>query len=420
MKTQAKKFSSRKGLNTRQIFEFLTEPQDWNMIATKCSKNEKHEHFGKDPKEILKIWRTKSSTGANAGMTLDRYIMAKLNGVQLDVSTMSATEQIKCKQFDTMYPTHLESLNLIGQEVWLNSMQGLNFRMDALYHRPNAKKDNSLLIIDWKNTEELQMSNTWRNFLGPLQGLEDCEYNKLSLQLHLYRYVIEELNENYDMNIGHIDGRLFQFSTVQGFKVHKPSFVYDKGLIHSTIEFAYEERKRREELAKTTTDKYAVLDVETNGKTSITEICIKIVQNGEVIDQFTSLVNPQTPIPEFIVNLTGITESMVSTAPTFDKIIDKVEAITEGCTIVAHNAQFDYGMINREYNRLDITFNRKRICTMDYAKTYGTEVPETYSLKNLCKVYGIPLLNHHRAEGDVDATVKLFNILNENKANDDK
>ena len=156
---------------------------------------------------------------------------------------------------------------------------------------------------------------------------------------------------------------------------------------------------------------YTIIDVETTGKgingNRITEICVVRMEDGVETDRFVSLVNPEAYIPQFITNLTGIDDGMVEDAPLFSEIAEDVLAITEGAIFVAHNVNFDYNVIRSEFKRLGITFTRKKLCTVRLSRKL---IPNmfSYSLGNLCSSINIPLNNRHRAEGDTDATVLLF------------
>src|SRR6056297_2034115 len=157
--------------------------------------------------------------------------------------------------------------------------------------------------------------------------------------------------------------------------------------------------------------KFAITDIETTGGgikgNKITEICVLVVQNGEVIDEYTSLVNPGTEIPLYIETLTSINDNMVAGAPKFAEIAAKLEAITKDCVFVAHNVNFDYNIIKAEFGNLDISFQRKRLCTVRLAKKL---IPGlfSYSLGNICTSINIPHYDRHRAKGDCEATVTLF------------
>lgn len=157
--------------------------------------------------------------------------------------------------------------------------------------------------------------------------------------------------------------------------------------------------------------KFAITDIETTGSgikgNKITEICVIVVQNGEVIAEYSSLVNPSQAIPLYIESLTGINDEMVSGAPQFSEIADEVEQITKDCVFVAHNVNFDYNIIKSEFNSLDREFKRKRLCTVRLTKKL---IPGlfSYSLGNICTSINIPHTDRHRAKGDCDATVTLF------------
>ena len=157
--------------------------------------------------------------------------------------------------------------------------------------------------------------------------------------------------------------------------------------------------------------KFAITDIETTGNgikgNRITEVCVIIVQDGKVIDEYSSLVNPSQAIPLYIESLTGINDEMVSSAPQFSEIADKIEKITKDCVFVAHNVNFDYNIIKAEFSNLEREFKRKRLCTVRLTKKL---IPGlfSYSLGNICTSINIPHIDRHRAKGDCDATVTLF------------
>ena len=159
---------------------------------------------------------------------------------------------------------------------------------------------------------------------------------------------------------------------------------------------------------------YAVVDVETTGgkynEEGITEIAIFKYDGNKIVDQFISLINPERPIQPFVVQLTGINENMLRNAPKFYEVAKRIVEITEDCTLVAHNASFDYRMLSTEFNRLGFTFERATLCTVAFAKKL---IPEqaSYKLGRLVRSLGIPLSDRHRAAGDARATVKLLKLL---------
>lgn len=159
---------------------------------------------------------------------------------------------------------------------------------------------------------------------------------------------------------------------------------------------------------------YAILDIETTGgkfnEEAITEIAIYQFDGHEVTDQFISLVNPEKEIQPFVVNLTGINNGMLKNAPKFYEVAKRIVEITEGCTLVAHNANFDYRILRTEFNRLGYTYERKTLCTVELSKALIPD-RESYSLGKLVRSLGIPVTDRHRASGDALATVKLFKLL---------
>ena len=101
---------------------------------------------------------------------------------------------------------------------------------------------------------------------------------------------------------------------------------------------------------------FAILDIETTGgspKTEkITEIAIYFHDGDQVVDEWSSLVNPEKNIPYFITGLTGITNEMVADAPKFYELAKELVERTENHTIVGHNVNFDYSFIKSEFKRL--------------------------------------------------------------------
>lgn len=159
---------------------------------------------------------------------------------------------------------------------------------------------------------------------------------------------------------------------------------------------------------------FVVVDIETTGgspkASKITEIAMYKHDGEQIIDEFTSLVNPGMPIPEFIVRLTGISDKMVKDAPPFYEIAKKIVEFSEGCVFVAHNVGFDYGIIRHEFRSLGFDFRRTHLCTVR-ASRYILPGHDSYSLGKLSRDLGIQIVGRHRAGGDAHATALLFGIL---------
>jgi len=159
---------------------------------------------------------------------------------------------------------------------------------------------------------------------------------------------------------------------------------------------------------------FAIIDIETTGGgikgNRLTEICIVLLKGSTIIDKYTTLVNPEKNIPPQITALTGIDNDLVEQAPKFAEVAKKIDAFTKDAIFVAHNVNFDYNVLRNEFNELEYEFTRKKLCTVRLSRKL---IPGlfSYSLGNLCSSINIPLINRHRAEGDTDATVILFQRL---------
>jgi DNA polymerase-3 subunit epsilon len=165
---------------------------------------------------------------------------------------------------------------------------------------------------------------------------------------------------------------------------------------------------------ETTTNLYAIIDIETTGgkfnEEGITEIAIYKFDGHQIVDQFVSLVNPEKEIQPFVVNLTGINSGMLKNAPKFYEVAKRIVEITTDCVLVAHNASFDNRILTTEFRRLGYDFHRETLCTVELSQKLIPNLP-SYKLGRLCSSLGIPVSSRHRAEGDAIATVQLFKLL---------
>ena len=159
---------------------------------------------------------------------------------------------------------------------------------------------------------------------------------------------------------------------------------------------------------------YVVVDVETTGgkqpQHRITEIGAVKMINGEIVDTWSSLINPQRHISKFITKFTGISNSMVKDAPLFSEVADNLVEFMQGCVFVAHNVNFDYGFFKQEYQRLDRHFVMPKLCTVRETRKYFPGL-KSYSLGNLCETFNIPLQSHHRALCDAEAAAALLQMV---------
>ena len=166
----------------------------------------------------------------------------------------------------------------------------------------------------------------------------------------------------------------------------------------------------------------AVVDIETTGMSvtseRITEIAILTVINGKVVEEWSTLVDPECSIPPEIRSLTGITNAMVQDAPTFSQIADEVLHRLQGKIFVAHNARFDYGFIKNELRRLERPFTADVLCTVRLSrKLYSSE--RSHSLDALRERHHLTAHGRHRALGDARAAWQFIETaMREHQAED--
>jgi DNA polymerase-3 subunit epsilon len=162
---------------------------------------------------------------------------------------------------------------------------------------------------------------------------------------------------------------------------------------------------------------YAIVDIETTGGYAaahgITEISIHVFDGQKVVEIYETLVNPQQPIPYYIKSMTAITDEMVKDAPQFEEVANKVYELLHDKIFVAHNVNFDYSFIKSHLAANNFILNSKKLCTVRLSRKIFPGLA-SYSLGNLCHSLGITINDRHRAGGDTEATVKVFQLLLQN------
>ncbi len=162
---------------------------------------------------------------------------------------------------------------------------------------------------------------------------------------------------------------------------------------------------------QTLTGNFVVFDLETTGFSPVSNRIIEIgavkVSNGEITERFSTFVNPRTPIPYRIEQLTGIRDEDVMDAPGIEEILPDFLAFCGQCVLVAHNAPFDMSFITENAGRLGLD------CAFTCVDTVGISrllLPNQakHTLDAVAKALGVSLENHHRAVDDAEATAEIF------------
>ena len=161
---------------------------------------------------------------------------------------------------------------------------------------------------------------------------------------------------------------------------------------------------------------FVVFDLETTGAKAppcrVIEIGAYLVRDGTIQGEFHSLVDPEEPVPPFITALTGISDEMVRSAPTFAEVLPGfLDFIGDG-VLVAHNAQFDLAFLNYEIGKVfeDYRIANPSLCTVHLSRKLLPLV-QNHKLKTLAEHYSVELINHHRAGPDARATAEIFLYL---------
>lgn len=165
----------------------------------------------------------------------------------------------------------------------------------------------------------------------------------------------------------------------------------------------------------------AFVDLETTGATAaadrITEIGIVQV-DGDAVREWSSLVNPQATIPEFIQRLTGISDAMVATAPTFADLAGQVLAQLEGRLFIAHNARFDYGFLQNEFRRVGIDFRAPVLCTVKLSRKLFPQ-HHKHNLDSLAARHGLVASGRHRALADAQLIHQFWQRIHQELAGEE-
>lgn len=156
---------------------------------------------------------------------------------------------------------------------------------------------------------------------------------------------------------------------------------------------------------------FVVFDIETTGLSphsdNLTEIGAVKVQNCEIVDSFSTFVNPKMDISYQIQELTRITNEMVKDAPSLEEALPKFIEFAKDSVLVAHNADFDTGFIYQKCQQLGLEYNFEKVDTLTLARIINTNL-KRFSLDKVCKEMGVVLAGHHRAVNDAQATAEVF------------
>jgi len=158
---------------------------------------------------------------------------------------------------------------------------------------------------------------------------------------------------------------------------------------------------------------FVVVDVEATGAkmppNRIIELGAYRIEKGRIVDEFVTLVNPELPIPRFVMTLTRISNDMVKAAPVFAEVAPRWLEFVNDAVLVAHNAPFDTTFLNHEISRVypGHRMVKSHICTVKLSRRTLPGLAN-YRLDTIANHFSINIFNRHRAGSDALATAQIF------------
>ena len=157
-------------------------------------------------------------------------------------------------------------------------------------------------------------------------------------------------------------------------------------------------------------NRYVVVDLEatsTGSKARIIQVGIVVIEDGEIVEQYATDVNPHEHLDSHIKELTGLTDKRLAKAPEFSQVAGKIFELVKDGIFVAHNVQFDANLLAEFLFFEGYELRTPRIDTVELAQIFYPQL-EKYNLGILCQELGIPLEQAHSALSDAQATAELF------------
>ena len=155
--------------------------------------------------------------------------------------------------------------------------------------------------------------------------------------------------------------------------------------------------------------RFVAFDVETPNhyNNRMSAIGITVIENGEIVNSFHSLVNPEVDFDYFNTELTGIDANMVADAPTFAELWEEIEPIMSSGLLVAHNASFDMSVLKKclQAYGIDWVTSAPYLCTVQMGRRLLPKM--SHCLDAMCDYYGI-CLDHHQADSDSHACAEIL------------
>ena len=161
-------------------------------------------------------------------------------------------------------------------------------------------------------------------------------------------------------------------------------------------------------------DKLAILDVETTGTSPthdrVINLGLVLIDQDSVTQTWESLINPQRRLPPEITTLTGISGNDLAHAPTFSEILDEVQTLLTGRTLVAHFSRFDYAFLKQEFERAGRNFNVPQLCSVKLSRFLFPQ-EKRHGLDSVMARFNLQCQQRHRALGDAQVIWDFLQVI---------
>ncbi|MFW5998166.1 MAG: PolC-type DNA polymerase III [Bacillota bacterium] len=311
-----------------------------------------------------------------------------------------------------------------------------------LFLKDNHSLNGSISEGDWVKIRGKVIHDSYSNELtimindinrtSPIVRKDEAEEKRVELHLHTQMSAMDSLVEvekaiEQADKWGHPALAITDHGVVQSFpEAYELAQKKDIKLLYGLEGYMVDDGEPivlRPENKKIKDNIFVIFDLETTGLNAQTEEIIEIgavkLQDGKIIDNFSSFIKPNKDIPKKITEITGITEDMVKGSPGKEEVLTDFKDFIQDCVLVAHNADFDYSFLRNNFKKCDLL--DKDYSLLDTLGLSRALLPDlkNHKLNTLTEHFKINLEDHHRALNDAEATGKLFlELIDECKKKD--
>jgi hypothetical protein len=223
-----------------KILAHLKKPFDKEGVALKTYNKHYDDidsiYYHKTIDDILNMWEEKAEFGRNNGKALDDFIElildknANENELSDYINKLNDVAKNKCNTYYKFYNASIKNkLDFLCREQVLAIPDlGVSGRLDAMFYYKDT-----ILLIDWKNTEKIESSNKYEKLLGPLYEYDACDLNSYTMQVYIYKYILRHVYHLYDVNIVPLIVQVGEHDV----KTYQPVIEYSDDLVIKCIEF---------------------------------------------------------------------------------------------------------------------------------------------------------------------------------------